>query len=227
MPAQKLLPGRFTCAFRRRLDPVFLQMLAIVPRATRWPRFGQGALDPPVAPIPVLLCHAYHQGCQLGDRSRSFRTTSLATVIILLERSACGATSIRSPALRLWPLRPTLAVPASWLSPPTGAAGRRQISVDGRRSERAELGFLREEFDDLLLFLGHPPGNGDEQHPERIQSSWHLRRVSSSSHASLNAGSGPAFPLRSSFWTLRGRARCSVRRASGFVQIAFSLTTRL
>jgi len=54
--------------------------------------------------------------------------------------------------------------------------------------------FFAKIFDDLQLFLVHPPGNGDEQHPERIQSSWHLCRVSSSSHASLNAVRAGIFP---------------------------------
>ena len=38
--------------------------------------------------------------------------------------------------------------------------------------------FFAQIFDHLLLLLVHPPGNSDEQHPERIQSSWHLRRLS-------------------------------------------------
>ena len=48
------------------------------------PQIGQGTLDAPIAPIPVLFGHPCHQGFDLTESTRSPRS-ALATPIVFVS----------------------------------------------------------------------------------------------------------------------------------------------
>ena len=83
MPAQKLLPGRLPAALRRRLDPVPFQHLSDRAARNCVPQIGQCALDPPIAPIPVLLCESNHQLLDIEGCSRTPRPALRSAVVLV------------------------------------------------------------------------------------------------------------------------------------------------
>jgi hypothetical protein len=83
MPAQKLLPGRLPTPLRRWLDSVTFQNLSDRAACKLVPQIRQRALDAPIAPIPVLLCHSNHQSLDLSGGTRPARS-ALATAVVFL-----------------------------------------------------------------------------------------------------------------------------------------------
>jgi len=83
VPAQELLPGRLSAPLRCRLDPVPLQNLGDRAAGYLMPQVGQCALDPMIAPIPVLFGHSNHQSLDLACSARSPGSV-LSTAVVLL-----------------------------------------------------------------------------------------------------------------------------------------------
>src|SRR5581483_12226074 len=80
---EELLPGGLSFLLRRRLNSVPLQDLSDRRATDVVPQIGECALDPPIAPSPVLLRHAHHQPLNLRSLPTSTRTPFRAAVVLL------------------------------------------------------------------------------------------------------------------------------------------------
>src|SRR5215469_18039897 len=68
--SQCRLRNSFHVVFRLRSDPMSFQNRSNRTAGKLVAQMGQGALDPSIAPIPVLLCHAHHQSLDLIGGAR-------------------------------------------------------------------------------------------------------------------------------------------------------------
>src|SRR5215813_754794 len=88
MPAQKLLPRRLPASLWRWLQPLPLENRSDRAAGYAVSEIRQRALDAPIAPISVLLCHANHQCLDLRGGARSSRSALGAAVVFLGDQLA-------------------------------------------------------------------------------------------------------------------------------------------
>jgi len=79
---QKLFPRRLTTALWRWFDAVPLENRCDRAARNLVAQIGQGALDAPIAPVPVLFGHSDHQSLNHAGGARSSRF-AITTAIIL------------------------------------------------------------------------------------------------------------------------------------------------
>jgi hypothetical protein len=114
MLAQKLLPRGLPFSLRRWLDAVPFQNLSNRAASNFVPQNGQGTLDTPITPIPILFGHPNHQGFDIRGNTRSTWTALAAAVILLrdefpmpgqqgLRRDNGSELGQKLPSLILWP----------------------------------------------------------------------------------------------------------------------------
>src|SRR5215471_13409344 len=85
---QEFLPSRLPVSLGRRLNPLPLQNLRDRAARKLVPRIRQCALDSPIAPIPVFLCHPDHQSLELARRPRPPWSALASAVVFLSNQSA-------------------------------------------------------------------------------------------------------------------------------------------
>src|SRR5215471_4300222 len=86
-----LARNSFPVVFRSRSgagsSPCSFKILAMVPRDLM-AQVGQGSLDSPVAPSPILGGHTHHQLLDLVLRTRTAGATLLAAIVLLADQPA-------------------------------------------------------------------------------------------------------------------------------------------
>jgi len=165
VPREKLLPGGFSLPLRRRLDAMPLQNLSDRAAGKLVPQIGQGALDAPIAPIPVLFGHPCHQRFDVAGGTRSPRSALATAVVFLSDQLAMPGQQ------SLWrynrgELRQKFPPQAFGLGgqAPALTVGEPQPSSAELCSQNAIL--LAPIVNDEQLMLVHPAGDGDQQKPE-------------------------------------------------------------
>src|SRR5579864_9397453 len=75
-----------TISSQCRLDPVAIQNLSDRAARNFVPQIGQCALDPPIAPIPVLLCKSDYQLLDIDGCSRTPRSALRSAVVLVSDQ---------------------------------------------------------------------------------------------------------------------------------------------